>query len=235
MRHLRHIGLAALAVGLGLAVTLFAAPVASGHPAKQSGGRIIAPTGTWDGRTAGELLGDVWYRLYSLPAPDNPVFGNGDACFRLGRTGGVVYLTNSFPPDHLCNVKQGTPVYINGLFTAWSSAEDPYPRDEATQRALALASDETAATALISVDGGRPVDARDRRFSVFSPQRTVQLPRENILEIPPPPRPITLTAHGWMAMIVDLPPGLHAILLETTWVDGSEPYIRTRYVNVVRR
>ena len=88
---------------------------------------------------------------------------------------------------------------------------------------------------LISVDGGRPVDARDRRFSVFSPQRTVRLPPENILEIPPPPGPITLTAHGWMAMIVDLPLGLHAIRSANTWVDGSEPYIFTKYVNVVRR
>src|SRR3954469_23403128 len=94
MRHLRHTGLAALGVGLGLAIALFAVPVASGHDAEQSGGRVVAPTGTWDGRTAGELLGDVWYRLYSLPVADNPWFGNGDPCFRLGRRGGVLYPAN---------------------------------------------------------------------------------------------------------------------------------------------
>jgi hypothetical protein len=233
VRRLRHIRLAALAVGLGLAVTLLAAPVASGH-ANQSGARIVAPTGTWDGRTAGELLGEVWYRLYSLPAADNPWFFNGDPCFRLGRRGGVLYPANP-GLDRLCTVKQGIPVYVQGISTAWSSAEDPYPRTEATQRALALASDETAAKSLISVDGGTPVDVRARRFGVFSPQRTLRLPAENILEIPPPRKPITLTAHGWMAMLVDLPLGLHAIRSETTWVDGSEPYIFTKYVNVVRR
>jgi hypothetical protein len=179
-------------------------------------------------------MGDAWYRLYSLPAAENPWFGNGDPCFRLGRTGGVLYPANG-GLDRLCTVRQGTPVYVNGLFCAWSSAEDPFPQDEASQRALCFDFDKTVAKSLVSIDGGRPVDVRDRHFSVFSPQRSVQLPPDNLLEIPPPPEPITFSGHGWMAMVVDLPPGLHAIRSANTWIDGSEPYIFTKFVNVVRR
>jgi hypothetical protein len=230
MWHLRRNSFAVLAAGVSLAIALFAAPLASAHDAEHGGGRVVAPTGKWDGRTAGELLGDVWYRLYSLPVADNPYFGNGDPCFRLGRRGRVVYPANG-GLDHVCTVKKGTPVYVNGLFCAWSSAEDPYPPDEATQRALCLALDEEVETSLISIDGGTPVNVRAQRFSVFSPQRRLQLPPENILGIPP--QSITLTAHGWMAMIVHLPLGLHAIRSENTFPDGE--YSFTKYINVVRR
>lgn len=228
MRHLRHIVLAAAVVGLSLTV---AAPFASAQDSQQGDARVVAPTGTWDGTTAGEMLGEAWYRVYSLPVAENPFFGNGDHCMRLGRTGGVLFNASI---ERTCTVKRGTPVLINGLFTACSNAEPPpyYGANEAAQRACALASDESAAASVVTIDGRSPVDVRDPRYGVFSPQSKVKLPAENILGIAP--RTITFTAHGWMAFVVDLPPGPHEIRSYNTFLDGSDPYVFSKFIDVVR-
>jgi hypothetical protein len=148
---------------------------------------------------------------------------------RLGRTGGVLYPVNDSPAD-ACPLTLGTPVFINGLSTAWSSAEDPFPRDEATQQALSLQFDEMATASIVTVDGRGAVNARDSRYGVFSAQRSVQLPRDNILGIPP--RRITFSAHGWMVFVLDLPLGVHAIRSYNTFEDGNV-YDFTKYVKVI--
>ena len=229
MRHLRHIVLAATMVGLSLAV---AAPFASAQDSQRGGAQVVAPAGTWDGTTAGEMLGEAWYRVLSLPVAENPFFGNGDPCMRMGRTGGVLFPVAD---GATCTVNRGTPILITGLTTECSNAEPPpyYGRDEAAQRACALAGDEAAAASLITIDGRSPVDVRDPRYGVFSPQRKVKLPAENILGIGP--RTITFTAHGWMAFVVDLAPGLHEIRSYNTFLDGSDPYVFSKFINVVRR
>jgi hypothetical protein len=226
MRHLRHIVLAATLVGLSLAV---AAPFASAQDSQEGGARVVAPTGTWDGTTAGEMLGEAWYRVFSLPVDENPFFGNGDPCWQLGRTGGILFNASIERP---CTVKRGTPVLINGLTTACTNADQPPSLDEAAQRACALAGDESAEASVVTIDGRSPVDVRDPRYGVFSPQRKVKVPAENGFGIAP--RTITFTAHGWMAFVVDLAPGLHEIRSYNTFLDGSDPYVFSKFINVVR-
>jgi hypothetical protein len=220
MRHLRRTSCAGLIATLGLLLTLCASPAAAT--------RIVPPAGIWDGETAGDLLGAGWALAYSLPAAESPLSGH-PLCGRLGRTGGIVFVVNSSPAD-ACPIRQGTPVFHNGLSTAWSSIEDPFPKDEATQQALSLASDETATSSIVTVDGRYAVNVRDPLYGVFAPQRSVKLPRDNVFGVPP--QRITLSAHGWMVFVVDLPLGVHAIRSYNTFEDGSV-YDFTKYVKVI--
>ena len=48
----------------------------------------------------------------------------------------------------------------NGYTTAWSSIDDPFPRDEATQQRLSLESDETVTSSIVTVDGSGAVNLR---------------------------------------------------------------------------
>jgi hypothetical protein len=224
MRHLRRTSGAGLIATLGLLLTLCASPATAAT-------RIVPPAGTWDGLSAGDLLGDGWAVAYSTPAPESPLLGH-PLCMHLGRTGGILYPVNSSPAD-ACQIRQGAPVFINGLSTAWSSIEDPFPRDEATQQALSLASDEAATASIVTVDGGGAVDLRRDPpiYGIFAPQRSVKLPRDNVFGVPP--QKITLSAHGWLVFVLGLAPGMHAIRSYNTFEDGSV-YDFTKYVKVIR-
>jgi hypothetical protein len=129
-----------------------------------------------------------------------------------------------------CTVTQGTAIPI-GFGSAWSNAEDPFPQDEAAQRAVALAADQGLAQIQVTVDGDDPVHTHRPRFEIFSPQRTVQLPAENILGVPA--QTVTLTAHAWSVLVRNLRPGHHTILAEVVW-DG-EPFSVTYVIDVVPR
>jgi hypothetical protein len=59
----------------------------------------------------------------------------------------------------------------------------------------------------------------------------VKVPAENGFGIAP--RTITFTAHGWMAFVVDLAPRLHEIRSYNTFLDGSDPYVFSKFINVV--
>jgi hypothetical protein len=72
MRHLRHLVLAALAVAM------CTAPVASAHAQRTGGGHLVPPNARVDGLTAGDVMGEAWYRNLALPVAENPLFGNGD-------------------------------------------------------------------------------------------------------------------------------------------------------------
>jgi hypothetical protein len=72
MRHLRR------TVPAALAIALCATPVAGAHdPPKNRGGAIVKPA-------TGKLIGEVWAQIYSLPAPENPLVGNGNRCLTVG-------------------------------------------------------------------------------------------------------------------------------------------------------
>jgi len=221
---MRHLFLAVLAA---LAAMLCMTPLARGA-SLEDGVRLVAPTQSFDGRTGGELLGDVWGRIYAEPRPDNPWFGNGDPCTRMGSTGNVVFIAHN---ESLCTVHEGTLVLIHAFFATCDNVSPPpdYGADEATQRACALAYTGGVQVGLVSVDGGEPFDLRKARYGVYSPQRAVQLPAANFLGIPP--QPATFTAHGWVAVLAGLRPGLHTIRSENTFADGS--YIFTKLVNVL--
>jgi hypothetical protein len=110
--------------------------------------------------------------------------------------------------------------------------EAPYPRDEATQQRLALEFDETVDTSIVTVDCRDAVNVHDPLYGALSPQKSVKLPRDNPFGLPP--QQITLSAHGWMVFVLDLPLGVHAIRSYNTFKDGSV-YDFTKYVKVIRR
>ena len=212
MLHLRRTVLATVALALCVA------PVAAAQDPRGDGRAVVTPV-------TGQLLGEFWAQIYSLPASENPFAGNGDPCLTVGRK---VIQEVGGP----CTVEQGTALTL-GFGAACSNVEEPpsYGADEAAQRACALAADEAVLGMTVSVDGGAPVDIHRRQFEVFSPQRTVLLPADNILGVDE--GLATLTAHGWGAVVRNLRPGQHVITGDTEFADGH--LIVRHILNVVPR
>lgn len=212
MRHLRHIVLPALAVAI------CAAPVASAHDREMGGGHLVPPHARVDGLNAGQVMGEAWYRNLTLPVAENPLFGNGDQCARLGRKGKVL-LAIGFQP---CTVPEGTTVYVIGITNFCDNVEDPpfFGADEAAQRKCAMVTLAPFVESIrLTVDGGNPVDLQTRRNQIFSPQRHVELLADNFLGVPA--GPATFTAWGWVAWLKDLAPGVHTLGTEAVFDDGG--------------
>jgi hypothetical protein len=206
MRHLRWAVLAVVAVGL------CAAPVAVAHEQGEGGGAVVSPVHKVAGLTGGELLGEAWVQLLSHPAD---TFAG--ACMPVGRK----VLSPEPGPDltATCTVERGTPLLF-WFGSDCSNVESPpfFGGDEAAQRACAVAADEFFVAANITVDNGEPVDFRNPRFELISPQRTVELAADNFLGVPP--QTATFVAHGWAALVRKLRLGDHTIAVEVTDVDG---------------
>jgi hypothetical protein len=205
MRHLRHIVLAAVALALCVA------PVAGAHdPDQDRGGAVVAPA-------KAKWLGEFWAQIYSLPVSEN------GRCLTVGHK--VVQAAGA-----PCIIERGT-AFTLGFGTAWSNAEDPFPQTRAEQLALALAADQQVVGMTVTVEGGDPIEIRTPRFELFSPQRTVLLPADNILGLDGP-QTITLSAHGWGAVVRKLSVGEHEIVGDTLFADG-EHFVVTHIVIVV--
>jgi hypothetical protein len=214
MRQLRLSVLAAAAVALCIA------PVAGAHdPHKDRGGAVVAPA-------KDKWLGEFWAQIYSLPVPENPFAGNGNPCLTVGHK-----VIQAVPGP--CTVKEGTALTL-GFGTAWSSAEDPFPETRTGQLAVARAADlELVAGMTVTVDGGEPVEIRTRRFELFSPQRTVLLPADNVFGLDGP-QTITLSAHAWGAVVRKLSVGEHTIVGDTLFTDGTH-FVVPHIITVVAR
>jgi hypothetical protein len=209
----RHVRLLVSAV---LAVALWTAPAAAAHPPQQKGGGAhIAPIDRVGGLTGGELLAESWARSLTVSGED-PYLGG---CAPVAGTGGK--LVEPFPSPEMtatCTVRPGTKIAI-WPGSECSNVEEPpfFGRDEAEQRACAIAVDQAIESILVSVDGSAPVDIRDPRYELISPQRTVQLPPGNVFGVDP--QPATFVAHSWAAVVRHLTPGRHTIAVE---IIGSE-------------
>lgn len=211
MRHLGH------TVLLALAIALSAASVAGAHDAQQGqSGAVLTPSQP-------KLLGEAWAQLYSLPISENPFFGNGSPCLTVGH-----HVINVIEGGS-CTVTRRTAIMLF-IGTAYSNVEDPFPADEASQRAVAYAADQAISEIHVTVDDDEPVEIRTPRFELFSPQRTVQLPADNALGVPA--QTVTLTAHGWSTLIRNLRPGSHTIVIDAVW--NGEPAVYRFSVTVVR-
>jgi hypothetical protein len=211
--HHRRIRRLASTVAAVLVAALCAAPLAGARDHEKAG--AITPS-------RGTLVGAAWAQIYSLPAAENPLFGNGNPCLSVGH-----HVIQAFE-GRQCTVEQGTALLLF-LGSAWSNLEAPYPPDESAQRAVAQAADRTISEIQVTIDGGDPVDIHTARFELFSPQQTVQLPAENILGVAP--QAATLTAHGWSALVRNLKPGSHTIVVEAEW-DGNH-IVAPHFINVV--
>jgi hypothetical protein len=208
MRHLRHIALAALAVAT------CAAPAAGAHDRAKGGGHLLPSSAKVGGLTAGDVMGEAWYRNLTLPIAENPLVGNGDQCARLGRTGKVLLAIGY----ESCTVPQGTTVYVIGITNCCTSVEEEplFGLDAAAQRRCAITGLRPfTESLLLTVDGRKPIDLLKRRYEIYSPQRDVQLLPENLWDFPA--GPATVTAWGWAAWLRDLPPGVHTLRSEAVF------------------
>jgi hypothetical protein len=220
MQHLRRTTL------ILVAFALCAAPAAIAHVGHRDRDAVVAPADKVAGLTGGELLGEAWFQLLSHPAG---TFSGG--CIPLGRTGRVI--TPAPGPDSIsnCTVKRGTKVFL--FFGAECSNVEPPPdfgADFEAQRACAQAAGEGAQTVRVTVDDDPPVDILRRRFDLLSPQRTVDLPPGNFLEVPP--QTATFAAHAWGALVSKLRPGQHTIADE--FVNPGFATSSTLFLDVTR-
>jgi hypothetical protein len=164
-------------------------------------------------RSDPRLLGELYADLYSLPVSENPFFGNGNRCLRLARR--VVEAVEGGP----CTIPRGTADMI-GLGSVWSNVEPPFPATAAAQRAVSLQADEDLFEKIdLKIDDSAPVEIRTRRYALFSAQRTVQLPVDNILGVPP--QTVTLAGHGWFVMVRNLSLGTHTIVQDALLASGD--------------
>ncbi|MEU5341078.1 hypothetical protein AB0H18_09615 [Streptomyces sp. NPDC020766] len=184
MSRLRHTGWSILWImTLVAAIQLGAMPTASGrdehngdghsgdgHSGDQHSGegRLVEPRKKVDGLTGRDAMAEGWYRTFSLPATENPWFGNGDRCVKLGRTEKVLLALGNGPPQN-CTVKQGAAVLVLGLMTVCDDVEEPpyYAVGEAAQRKCAWTDLRAITKSLrLTVDGGRAIDLQKRRFAI---------------------------------------------------------------------
>ena len=85
----------------------------------------------------------------------------------------------------------------------------------------------------VTVDNGDPINIVRPRFELFSPQRTIALPADNVFDVPAG-TPLTFTAHGWGVVVHSLRPGRHTVTLEVVHPDNSRELFITIILKVVR-
>jgi hypothetical protein len=208
-----------IAIGIGLVTSPSA--VASGDGVTRGDvGRLVDPHQQIAGLDGGDVIGEGWSRLLSLPADVNPWFGNGEHCLKLGRADKVLLVV--VPPGPApCTVKRGTAVLVIGITSFCDTAEPPpyFAVGERAQRRCALASLEPTTGIGLSIDGQPSVEIMQRRYQICAPQREVQLLADNLLGVEP--QLATFVACGWVVWVTDLPVGLHTISSLATFDDGT--------------
>ena len=192
--------------------TLTRAVAALAATAPGAAASTVAPA-----RAGGELLAEAWAQALS------------------GRTaafaGGCTYIARDVLASHAddtlssrCRISSRERLFVQ-FGTFCSSAEDPKLRTRAEQLACAVASDQSIEQLTVTVDG-RTVDIHTPRFEVFSPQRWVLIPPERTVA--------TFTAHAWAAVVADLRPGRHVVVLTlvaTNW--GAPPDAPGRFTSTL--
>ena len=218
MRHLRRTVLAALALAL------YAAPIAvADEQHRHGGGAVIAPA-RGGGLTGGELLGESWARASYSNAP-NPLSGS---CLTVARN----VLQPQFDEDLTarCTATQSTRLFLR-FGTACFNVEEGVGETEQEQLECAVTDDQEIDEINITVDGGETTNLVRRRFELFSRQRTVELPENNVFDIPA--QAVTFTAHAWGAVVRRLRPGQHIITYQVVAFGESFPP-ETIILNVLR-
>jgi hypothetical protein len=218
MRHLRNTVIAALAVALSTA------PVAGAHnPHEKGDGASVVPA-RGGGLSGGELLGEAWAR--DAYAGEDPFRGS---CVTLARNVLAPHLGDDLTAT--CTATRKTRLFVY-FGTACFNVEEGVGETEREQLACAVALDQAIHELNVTVDRRETINIVRRRFELFSPQRTVDLPEGNIFGVPA--QTATFTAHAWGAVIRKLRPGRHAVTVEVVAPDFGGAFTFTVFVNVVR-
>jgi hypothetical protein len=225
MRHLRQTVLATLAT---LAIALCAAPAAAAHDHHRHRGPIIAPA-RGGGLTGGELLAEAWTRELVRPV------GQADPY-----AGTCVTLAHNVIAPHFDDngIATCTGTRPTRLLVFWgslcSNREESAPATEAAQLACAIAEDQAIKALNVTVDDGDTIDIVRPRFELFSPQRTIALPPDNVFGTDQPTA--TFTAHAWGAVIRSQRPGRHTVTFEVVPGPGpTDRFTLTIFLDIVPR
>ncbi len=184
---------------------------------------IVAPA-RGGGLTGGQLLGEAWAQANYSGAP-NPLNGS---CESLARDVIVAHFDEDLSAR--CQATQRTRLFLF-FGTACFNVEEGVGETRQEQLACAVRADEAIHELNVTVDGDI-TDLVNRRFELFSPQRTVQLPEPNGFGIPA--QEVTFTAHGWGAVVRRLRPGRHIVTFEVVAPEWGEPTTFTIILDVVR-
>lgn len=204
-----------LIAAVAAAMLAGAAPVSAhrAHVAPAHGG----------GMTGGELLGAAWTQ--GLSGQTAPFLGS---CSTVARNVIVPHFADG---TARCTATPAAKLFVFfGSFC--SAAENPLLTTERAQLACAIASDRAIRGFTITLDRGRKIDILNRRFELFSPQRSVRLPADN--EFGLPAGRTTFTAHAWGAVIGDLRPGRHTVAVRIVAPDFGGTFTFTTILDVAR-
>jgi hypothetical protein len=219
MRHLRWAPLAVLAIAL------CASPAAAAHD-RHGGSAVVTPS------SPHQLA--QWHKTFlEIPAAVNPRFGTGgDPCVRFGPGGKLLSAIAGEDRTVTCTAERGT-VMTTGAGHFCSTFDPPdsefYAVSRREQRTCARAvSPETGVRVIVD---GHTVDIFRPKFTIFSPQTTVQLPADNAFGAAA--QTATITAYGWHANVRNLGVGRHLI---TTEIDVyGETLAFDHIINIVPR
>jgi hypothetical protein len=180
------------------------------------------------GPPPGQILGQMWQDVLTLPTADNPFSGGSPCLYYNG-------LASVFGPNTdgaSCTVHQGTRLFIAGYSSECSTVEEPPyspPGDndnEASLRACAQAADDGFNTPTVLLDG-QPVPLT----RVTSPLIKAKLPSDNVFGTPV--QVAYSVADGWVAETLRLPIGSHTIAVTVTGTDPFGNPVNTVAINTV--
>lgn len=211
-------------VAAALTLAVFAAPIAAAHGPQKGGGAVVSPA-RGGGLTGGELLGEAWARGNYSNDP-NPLNGT---CESIARD----VLAAHFDDDltATCTATQRTRLFLY-FGTACFNVEEGVGETREEQLACAVASDRAIHELNVTVDGSETINIVSRRFELFSPQRMVQLPEDNVFGVAA--QTATFTAHAWGAVVRRLRPGQHIVTFQLVAPDFGGSFTFTINLNVVR-
>ncbi len=188
-----------------LALLLITTSVATASVANPG---VLPPASRVKALSYGEWSARWWQYVFSLPVPQNPLFG---APCSLGRAGPVGLLVLSPAAESSCDVPGGTMLFLELLSAECSTLEPPPFYGANAEELLACAKSFEPQDLAASIDG---VPLHDpAQYISTSPPFNFTVPADNVFGVPAGTEGQSV-AHGAMLMLAPLTPGRHTFHLE---------------------
>ena len=158
-------------------------------------------------------LSALWYRVLTLPNPENPfgIGGTAKTCINI-----APLVISPFGPGGVpsCTVQRGTTLIVTPETTECSTFETP-GKSSNDLRECAKDADAEVTEVGVAVDGHK-VDLAE----VYTVVLNIKLPADNIFGLPTGTRGQSV-GHGWVAVVQPLSPGIHIINVKLTRANGA--------------
>ena len=201
---------------------------ASGQLKAGGSPKTFPPQSTPFGKSYGDWAAEWWKWRLGIPASTSPVTDKTGAFGQIGQSGPVWFLTredeitysDGFPSarvERTCTVPLGKALFLVPMTDAWFSPEyDEFVTKNFTgntlvekQRAAAKFAVDHAQNMKVIVDGIEVPNVSS--FRATTPEFTINLPQDNLLEGSPPAGPRKTVADGYWLMLEPLSEGKHKI------------------------